>query len=320
MKKLISILLAVCMVLSLVGCISVTNSESDIQEPQNVETRERPQGGTPTVGADVTEAPASASVAETTAEPVEETVDAFADIVILDEAGVKVTTKGYNQQGDWFGPELKLLIENNSGKNLTFQCRNVSVNGYMVDTMMSVDVADGKKANDCITFSADSLSKCGINAVADIEFCLHVFDSDSWDGYLETSPISLKSANADKYEYVFDDSGTLAYDGEDAKIVIKGLEKSDYGDQSVIVYIENKTSDVIIVQVRDESVNGFMVDPIFSATVSAGKHAISDIDFMSYDLEENDIEEIENIELHFIVYDDDTFDVICETDTVSIDF
>ena len=322
MKRFLAVLFAACMILSLAGCITVTEGDSELQEPKNVETRAETQPENDKTEAFTTEA--TEQVTDSTSAPVAEStdtaVDPFADIVILDEAGIKVTTKGYDPQGSWYGPEVKLLIENNSGKSLTFQCRNASVNGYMVDTMMSVNVADGKKANDSITFSVDSILRCGIEAVADIEFSLIVFDTDSFDTYLESPPISLKSANADKYNYVFDDSGTLVYDENGIKIVVKGLESSGYGDQSVVVYIENNTQNVITVQARDVSVNGFMISPIFSTTVSAGKHAISDVNFMSYALEENDIESIENVELYFTVFDDETYNNICDTDVINIDF
>ena len=85
--------------------------------------------------------------------------------VLVEEKGVKITAKSL-EKGSIFGAELKLLIENNSGKNLTFQSRNTSVNGYMVETLMSEDVANGKKANTSLTFSESSFELCNITEIA----------------------------------------------------------------------------------------------------------------------------------------------------------
>lgn len=54
--------------------------------------------------------------------------------VLVDQYNVVITATGMD--GSVFGPELKLLIENNSDTNLTFQVRNASVNGYMADSIL----------------------------------------------------------------------------------------------------------------------------------------------------------------------------------------
>lgn len=88
--------------------------------------------------------------------------------MLVDKGGVKITAKSLSTD-EIFGAELKLLIENNSGKDLTIQCRNASVNGYMVEPMMSVDIVNGRKANDAITFMDSDFDACGITAIEEVE-------------------------------------------------------------------------------------------------------------------------------------------------------
>lgn len=76
--------------------------------------------------------------------------------VILEQDGIKITVKSLDFE-DFWGPTLKLLIENNSEKSITVQTRKSTVNGVMIDGMISCDVATGKKANDGITFSSTEL-------------------------------------------------------------------------------------------------------------------------------------------------------------------
>ena len=247
------------------------------------------------------------------------TDESLEEQVVLDENGIKITAKGLDKDGI-LGPEVKLLIENESGKDVTVQARNVSVNGYMVDDIFSADVVNGKKVNDELTIMSSSLKKAGISTIADIEFSFHVSEAHSFDSLFDSDLIQLKTSAADGYEYTFDDSGDVVYDEGGVKIVVKGLSDSDsvFGP-GIIVYTENNSEKDVTVQVRDVSVNGFMVDPIFSADVAAGKHAVDSITFMSNNLDENEIDKIKDVELSFHIFND-YFGESIDTDTVKISF
>lgn len=308
MKRIMFLISAVALAVSLAAC-SISSS-GDVQKPSDVSI-----GGT---GAPTNSSDASSGTEETQRpEELEATID---EIVLVDESGVKITAKSLNKDA-LFGPEVKMLIENDSGKDLTFQCRNASVNGYMAETMMSVDVVNGKKANDALTFMGSSLEACGISTIADMEFSFHIFTTDDWKTYLDTPQIQIKTSASDTYEYTFDDSGDLAYDGDGIRVVVRGLaEDSSIFGPSIIVYIENNSGQDITVQTRDVSINGFMVTPIFSSDVIIGKRAVDGITFMSSELEENEIVKIENVELSFHIFDSDNWNTIVDTDTVTIIF
>ena len=100
-------------------------------------------------GSETTETPSSVS-AQTAS--IEETV-------ILDQNGLKITAT--DLEDSFMGDELKLLVENNSGQNLTVQSHASSVNGYMITNIMSIDVANGKKVNDALTLTASEMEDCG---------------------------------------------------------------------------------------------------------------------------------------------------------------
>ena len=113
----------------------------------------------------------SSAESEFTAVTIDETI-------LYDQDGYKITAKGLTTDG-YSGPQVKLLIENNSSKSIIVQCRNLSVNGYMIEPVFSADVAAGKKANDSITLMKSDLEAAKITTIADIEFCLHIIDADS---------------------------------------------------------------------------------------------------------------------------------------------
>ena len=97
--------------------------------------------------------------------------------VLYDENNIKITATGF--RGDEiFGPEVSVLVENNSDKSITVQPRKGCVNGYMSNFQMSSDVAPGKKANDSITIMED-LEKIGVDTIAQLECSFTIFDSKS---------------------------------------------------------------------------------------------------------------------------------------------
>lgn len=239
--------------------------------------------------------------------------------VLVDQDNVVITATGMDESV--FEPELKLLIENNSDTNLTFQVRNASVNGYMVDTMMSEDVAAGKKSNTEITFTTSGLKECGIDTFANMEFSFHIFTTDGWDDYLDTDAITVETSAAATYTQTIDDSGEVFYDSDGIKIVGKGLSSDDsiFGP-GLIIYIENNSDTDRTVQVRDTSVNGFMIDTVMSQDVVAGKKAITAVTFLSSSLEENSITDITSVETSFHIFDTEDWSNEIDTDPITINF
>lgn len=241
------------------------------------------------------------------------------ETVLYDEQDIKITAK--SMQEDTLGVMIKLLIENNTEEDLIFQLRNTSVNGYMIEPSLSVEVVAGKKANSSLTLPRAGLEACSIQAIADVEFSFHIINSDTLDTVLNTDPIILKTSIAEGYKYQFDDSGNIIYDENGMRIVVKGISKdaSIFGS-SVTIFIENHTGKDVTIQARKVSVNDYMIEPIFSSDVAAGKCAVDNITFMSTELEENDILEIRSVELSFRVLNPKNMEKLFDTNKITIEF
>ena len=240
------------------------------------------------------------------------------ETVILDRDGIKVTVKEMVYKS--WEVDIKVLIENNSSQNITVQARKFSINGIMIEPTFSADVASGKKANDSISIYNSDLKVANITTIKDIEFGLHVFDADSWDEMFDQNGIVL-TTNATDYVQTYNTSGTLVVDQNDIKMyVLKMDDKDSFWGADIYVYIENNSSQNITVQARDVSIDGFMVEPSFSADVEAGKKSYDTITFMESDLEDNGITDIKQIELKFTVFNEDTWNDIFDTDIKTINF
>lgn len=239
--------------------------------------------------------------------------------VILDKEGIKVTAKSISYDG-WLGPEIKLLIENNSSRNVTIQVRKFSINGIMIEPSFSAEVVSGKKINDSISISNRELETAKISTIKDIEFGLEVFDSESWEDIFIESEIKLQT-DATDYVQKYNTEGTLVVDQNNIKIyVLKMNDKDSFWGADVYVYIENNSSQNITVQARDVSINGFMISPSFSSDVTAGKKIYDSITFFESDLKDNDITDIEEIELKFDIFNADSWEDIFKTETKKIKF
>ena len=238
--------------------------------------------------------------------------------MLVDEKDVKITLKSIDTNG-WFGPELKILIENESDKDLTFTIENACVNGYMNSASLYAQVAAGKKANEEIDISKTDMEACGISVVASIDLSFRIHD-DGYKDYLETDLVTIKTSADAGYDYTFDDSGEQVFEAKGVKIVVKGLTDESIFGTGVLFYVENNSEKNVLITSDDVSVNGFMISDLLYCTVLPGKHAVEASTLLKSDLEDNGIDEIEQVEMTFIIRNAETWKTIAESDPVKISF
>lgn len=304
-KKALAIFMATTLVLSGCGSSEAPTTSDQTNEQENV-TEDNAEANE--VSDDEATAPVSNEVTIENQEIFNQ------DDLIITVTGMKFDSL--------FGPQIAMLFENNTDKNLTVQARNVSVNGYMVDTSMSADIVSGKKSNDSLTIMDSSLEQCGIENIGEIEFSLHIFNSDDFMAdNIDSDPITLHTNLYGTFEQAYDDSGETIYDENGIKIISKGLDadQSIFGP-SVILYVANSSDQFITVQARDTSVNGFMVTPTMSIDVVPGKVAISQMTFLDSDLEDNQIDNIDTIETSLHIFGEDITGSSIDTDPITLTF
>lgn len=305
-KQTLSLLIAFALMTT--GCGNVTEP-AVVKEPAPVESQVE----------EISEIVASEPTEiEEVSEPAEE-VTTIEEQVIFDQDGIKITATGIAEDPFW-GYELKMLVENDTDKTITVQSRNVSVNNYMLDPTMSIEVAPGKKANDEMSFSLSSFEKCGIEKITDIEFILHIFDAESWETIIDSDIIQITTSNAATYTQTYNDSGIVLYDVDGIKIVQQELVYDEFWGYAVYFYVENNTDQSITIQSRDTSINGFMVNPTMSIDVAAGKKAVNDMSFLQSEISENGIESIDVIETIFHIFNTDSWESIIDTDPITMAF
>ena len=255
---------------------------------------------------------------DTADEPVSSDVS-ISETVLYEANGIKVTATGY--ESGWMGPEVKVLVENDSTDNALITFDAVSVNGYMMPySGFYAEVAAGKKANESLVLSASELKRSGIDTVAEIQFYLQHQDPETWDVLEETELLTLTTSAA-PYEQPVDDSGDVLYDADGIKIVCKGLKHDVIWDGTVVFYMENTSGKAVSIYAENVSVNGFMQEVGLWSDLRDNTRLIDGMSMLDLsDLEIENVDQIENIEFSLRVVDADTWEDITTIDTLSLSF
>ena len=225
------------------------------------------------------------------------------ETVLVDENDIRITAEGIEYTD--YSLEIPLLIENNSQKNLSFVSNSIgyscnSVNGYMIaDGYMYCDVAAGKKSNEKISISYDSLRLCGIFEIADIEIGFDISDEDYNEIYRGTGQI--KTDLAEQYDYqrpsyretIISEAAqdyfgyTMSYFSEEElldqngiKILSSGLIEDNDGENVLFLEVKNTTEQPIVVTTSNISLNGLGIYSFnwSSATINPGKTEVMDLE------------------------------------------
>lgn len=266
---------------------------------------------------------ASVTSAETSyagaSEAEQETQDVtLAETVLFDQDDIRITATGLSTDS-LFGPELNLLVENDSAQNIVVQPNYCMVNGYMMDGLLSADVAAGKKANDTLDFLSNALARCGIETITDIELDLVVSDGDSWQTLYETGPVILQTSAAGQYTQTYDDSGEEIYNQKGIRVVAKSVNDDLFG-MGIKFYLENNTDKTVIVNADNVSVNGYMMTDLFYSDLAPRSHAVDTLTLLGSELEDNHIDTITDAELSLQITDADYYQTIDSTAPITLHF
>ena len=302
-KMLVALLLALVMVLT-----TACSSGEEVKQPASI-------NGDSSVTSGDTPAENNTNTEEEDA-AVEITV---AETVLYDAGDIKVTATGY--EDGWMGPEVKILVENNSTKNVLVTAESVSVNGYMMPyASLYAEVAAGKKANESLSVMTSELDQAGIETVAEMQFYIKVSDADTWDSIASSDLLTLNTSAAG-LEQPVDDSGDVLYEADGIKVVCKGLKQDIIWDGTIVFYMENNSGKPITIYAENVSVNGFMEDASLWSDLRDGTRIVDGLSLMDLsDLELESIDDVKNIEFNLRIINSETWDEIVTTDVITLNF
>lgn len=223
-----------------------------------------------------------------------------------DECAVKIT--GIEPDSIW-GYTLNVNLDNKSqNKTYMFSVDSAAINGVQSDPLFATEVAAGKKSNNEISFSDESLKENGIEEFTDIELSFRVYDSEDWEAKdVANETVHVYPLGEDKaqiFKRRSEDSDVVICDNKKVAATVIGYRNDEIWGYTTDLFLENKTNKTVMFSVEDASVNGYMADPVWAVSVSPGKCAFSSMSWANETLEENRITDIEEIEFVFNAYDE----------------
>lgn len=215
-------------------------------------------------------------------------------------------------------PSLSFLIENQSEQDIDVVIEKVSVNGYMVDYGMTTEVNAGDSCQAFLCLYRYALENANIQQIAYIDFNLRIYDRDSYDqiGYVEA--MRVETDIADSYTQYVDRSGLEVYNDGSTCVMLRDITLSGYGSGEIGVFVENASSDDVMVYTTDVYINGQKADGYLGCSLTPGTCAVTSV-YLS-DLEALDIQELDQIkEVTLELYVDymDGWELL-ETNSVSV--
>ncbi len=242
-----------------------------------------------------------------------------AEQIIYDKNDIKITYKGFVQEGSSESASFDFLIENNSSQNIFVTSENVSVNDFTFSGFFNENVLAGKNYNSKVKLHDYVLEENDIKNINKIEFNLKFSDSDTSETLFTSGKITITiNENADMGEPP--EGSRLIHEQDGISVYYVGNTGSWITKDSLRFYIKNDTDKNIIVSSDDVTVNDFIIDSfMFAVNVEKHKKANGTMDLYSNELEKNNIDKIEKVDFILKCYEEDTFDKIWRTDTITID-
>ena len=202
-----------------------------------------------------------------------------------DECSISITE--IDPDNMW-GYTLKVNLENKSAeKTYMFSVLTAAVNGLQCDPFFASEVAPGKKSVDSISFTNGELEENEID-FTDIELTFRVYDSDDWmadEVAVETVHVyPYGEGKAEVFERAPQSSDNVIIDNEYVTATVIGYEEDDIWGYTVNLFLQNKSEKEVTFGVDEASVNGYMADPFWAASVLPGKCAFSSMSWFDSDL------------------------------------
>lgn len=111
-------------------------------------------------------------------------------IEVYNQDGITISFVGFNADEFW-GIEAMLFIENNSEQAIIVQAQNISVNGFMVNGLLSADVMPGRSTNTAILLFNEELEPNGIDEIETMNVTFRIVDPETFATVTESDIITI---------------------------------------------------------------------------------------------------------------------------------
>lgn len=300
MKKFLSFILALVMLLSLAACSdNSTQNSSDDDDDDDDEKKTT-----------------SSSLSK---------ID-FEEMTVVDNetCTIKVTDVTYSKKE---GYNFEVYLENKSeDQAYIFSTYDTSVNGVMTYSSLYTTLEARENATADLYIIGTDLAKIGVEKYTDVEVEFTLQDPDSYETLLSET-VHIYPYGEDKAEtYVrkAQKSDTVIVDNEYAQVIVTGYENDEYGQYVVNFYMVNQYDAEIFIRTNNIYLNQYEADTYCSVILPAGKVAFREMAWTEDDLEAlgldemiNGVEDFEEITFELEIIDWEPYDTLY-TDNITL--
>lgn len=104
-----------------------------------------------------------------------------------------------------------------------------------------------------------------------------MYDDDTWEDIYKSDCITIETSEYANMDIILNDAGKEIINQDGIRIVAKYVDEDTFWGKSILLYLENSSEKNIHISVDNMSINGFMVEPLFSTEIYSGKKKIDDI-------------------------------------------
>ncbi|MBQ3331010.1 MAG: hypothetical protein IJG87_07510 [Ruminococcus sp.] len=309
MKKIICLMLCALAALSVCACDKDNTQTVTESASETVPIRET-QAATP----DESDVSLKSFIASFDKTPTAE------EQVVYEDKDLKITLTGIDYAAI-SGPGLKFSVESTCSKGVIIQSPYAVVNNYMISPEMNIEVPEGKTAAGTLTLPYFNLAISQITSLQKIGFVLRIVEAKTYEPVSTTDLITVTTSADQDAQPACDDSGQIAYDDNDIKIVLKGVNTDRaYSDGAeLLVYLYNGTDNIIAIRTDDVLVNGCEMTSAMNCTILPDKYAADVVTFYTLDMMEYGIDEIDSVKVSFGIKDADNWETIDSTGLISVE-
>lgn len=287
MKKLIAMLMAAAMVLSLYACGSGDSGDDKSGETAKAETEVK--------AAD------------------------FKEKVLFDNDQCTFTVKAIDSSASTYS--LSVAMVNKSDLDLTFTLDYATINGWTIGTLWADTVTAGMSGNSSIEFASSDLKAAGISDVQCIELHLRVYDDNDWVNNLVDETYTIYPLGAESFDVTYRekaDSDIVLVDTDEYSVIVTGFDPDNVWGYTMTLYLCNKTDKYLMFSTENTAINGTMCDPFWASAVAPHSQEYSDVSWSDSALEESGIDSVSEISFPLSIRDYyDIGDLLNETYTIT---
>lgn len=188
---------------------------------------------------------------------------------------------------------LNLEIENKTDKELHVTASRTAVNSFVVEPSMGVNVPANSSAKGEFKVYLDDVDA---NVISDIETRFSYSSSD-YSINRKTERVKLETSAAATYDYSYDESGMVLYDGNGIKIICQGF--SDEGNPIIYLSSTGELSEGCCVEEYEIYINGKESYSDYCAWVFTNTRNLGEMELEDKDLDGNELGEVESLKVSF---------------------